>query len=100
MLVHVYSYMHIRLQIHSYTKQIFLQVALAVLRLVEHEKAVVEGGGAAGLAALLPGGPLYNDPRLKGKTVVVPLCGGNIDTSVLGRCLDALICLSWLFSLP
>jgi threonine dehydratase len=60
-------------------------VALAVLRLVEHEKAVVEGGGAAGLAALLPGGPLYGDPRLKGKTVVVPLCGGNIDTSVLGR---------------
>jgi threonine dehydratase len=31
-------------------------VALAVLRLVEHEKAVVEGGGATGLAALLPGG--------------------------------------------
>ncbi|MGB1592976.1 MAG: hypothetical protein ACPIOQ_09505 [Promethearchaeia archaeon] len=29
-------------------------LALAVLRCLEHEKAVVEGGGAAGLAALLP----------------------------------------------
>ena len=33
-------------------------VALAVLRLLEGEKMVVEGGGAAGLAAMLPGGPL------------------------------------------
>jgi threonine dehydratase len=63
------------------------QVALAVLRLIEHEKAVVEGGGAAGLAALLPGGPL-DIPELKGKTVCTPLCGGNIDTSVLGRVLE------------
>ena len=46
-------------------------MALAVLRLIEHEKAVVEGGGAAGLAALLPGGPL-DVPELKGKTVTYP----------------------------
>ena len=32
-----------------------INVALAVLRLVETEKFVVEGGGATGLAALLPG---------------------------------------------
>ena len=30
-------------------------IALAVLRLIEMEKYVVEGGGATGLAALLPG---------------------------------------------
>ena len=42
-----------------------------MLRLIEHEKAVVEGGGAAGLAALLPGGPL-DVPELKGKTVTYP----------------------------
>ena len=62
-------------------------VALAVLRLVEGQKMVVEGGGATGLAALLPGGPL-DRPDLKGKRVVVPLCGGNIDVNVLGRVLE------------
>ena len=41
-------------------------IALAVLRLLEIEKFVVEGGGATGLAAILPGGPL-NTPALKGK---------------------------------
>jgi len=63
------------------------QIALAVLRLLENEKIVVEGGGATGLAALLPGGAL-DRPDMKGKTIVVPLCGGNIDTTVLGRVID------------
>ena len=27
-------------------------------------------------------------PDLKGKNIVVPLCGGNIDTTVLGRVLE------------
>ena len=59
-------------------------LALAVLRLVEWEKAVVEGAGAAPLAACLAG--LL--PELKGKNVVLPLCGGNIDTTILGRVLE------------
>lgn len=59
-------------------------IALAILRLVELEKIVVEGGGAAGLAACLQG----LMPELRGKKVVVPLCGGNIDTTVLGRCIE------------
>lgn len=63
------------------------QIAIAVLRLVENEKMVVEGGGAVGLAALLPGGSLDRSD-LKGKNIVVPLCGGNIDTTTLGRVLD------------
>lgn len=63
------------------------EISLAVLRLIENEKMVVEGGGASGLAALLPGGAL-DRPDLKGKNVCVPLCGGNIDTTVLGRVLD------------
>jgi len=62
-------------------------ISLAVLRLLENEKIVVEGGGATGLAALLPGGAL-DRPDFKNKTVVVPLCGGNIDTTVLGRVLE------------
>jgi threonine dehydratase len=59
-------------------------IALAVLRLIELEKAVVEGAGAAPLAACLAG--LL--PELKGKKVVLPLCGGNIDLATLGRVLD------------
>jgi threonine dehydratase len=59
-------------------------LALAVLRLVELEKAVVEGAGAAPLAACLAG----LVPELKGKKVVLPLCGGNIDTTILGRVLE------------
>nr|ACI90388.1 hypothetical protein [Philodina roseola] len=42
------------------------------------------GAGATGLAAVLQG--LL--PELKGKKVVIPLCGGNIDTTVLGRVLE------------
>mmetsp|Transcript_32078 Transcript_32078/g.67861 ORF Transcript_32078/g.67861 Transcript_32078/m.67861 type:complete len:520 (+) Transcript_32078:306-1865(+) len=63
------------------------EVSLAILRLIENEKMVVEGGGATGLAALLPGAQL-DRPELKGKNIVVPLCGGNIDTTVLGRVLE------------
>ncbi|CAF3664411.1 unnamed protein product [Rotaria socialis] len=59
-------------------------IAIAILRLVEMEKAVVEGAGATGLAAILQG--LL--PELQGKKVVIPLCGGNIDTTVLGRVLE------------
>lgn len=59
-------------------------VAISILRCIEMEKAVVEGGGAAGVAAVLAG----LTPELQGKTVVIPLCGGNIDTTILGRCLD------------
>lgn len=59
-------------------------VARAVLRLVELEKSVVEGAGAVGLAALMSG----QLPELKGKKVVLPLTGGNIDTSLLGRIIE------------
>jgi len=59
-------------------------IAIAVLRLVEEEKCVVEGAGATGIAAALAG--LL--PELKGKRVVFPLCGGNIDSTVLGRVIE------------
>ncbi|KAH8049343.1 L-threonine ammonia-lyase [Aureococcus anophagefferens] len=61
-------------------------VALAVLRLLENEKVTIEGGGATGLAAILPGGP-YHD-QVRGAKVAVPLCGGNIDVTTLGRVID------------
>ncbi|GAB9462872.1 Threonine ammonia-lyase [Globisporangium polare] len=59
-------------------------IALSVLRLVELEKVVVEGGGACSLAALID----EKLPELKGKRVVLPLCGGNIDVPVLGRVIE------------
>lgn len=59
-------------------------IARAVLRLMELEKAVVEGAGAAPLAACLAG----LVPELEGKTVVLPLCGGNIDLNTLDRVIE------------
>jgi threonine dehydratase len=50
----------------------------AVAKLVTIEKSVVEGAGAAGVAAMLA------DPkRFAGRTVGTVLCGGNIDTHLL-----------------
>ncbi len=60
------------------------QLSLAVLRLVELEKAVVEGAAAAPLAALMS----HQFSQLRGKTVVLTLCGGNIDPVVLGRVIE------------
>ncbi len=59
-------------------------IALAILRLIELEKSVVEGAGATPLAALIAG----KLPELAGRKVVLTLCGGNIDTNMLGRVLD------------
>ncbi len=59
-------------------------LARAVLRLMELEKAVVEGAGAAPLAACLAG----LVPELSGKRVVLLLCGGNIDLNTLDRVIE------------
>jgi len=54
----------------------------AVAMLVGIEKTVVEGAGAAGLAAILS-----DTDRYKGKKVATILCGGNIDTHLLANVL-------------
>ncbi|XP_066992529.2 L-threonine ammonia-lyase isoform X2 [Anabrus simplex] len=59
-------------------------IALAILRMAEMEKSVVEGAGAVGLAAILAG----QLEEMKGKKIVLCVCGGNIDTTILGRCLE------------
>ena len=54
----------------------------AVSLLLQIEKTVVEGAGAAGLAGLLA------DPaRFAGREVGIVLCGGNIDTRLLANVL-------------
>ncbi|PYK31592.1 MAG: threonine ammonia-lyase [Verrucomicrobia bacterium] len=60
------------------------QIAIAILRLTELEKTVVEGAAATPLAAVLSG--KLSD--LKGKRVVLLLCGGNIDPNILGRVIE------------
>jgi threonine dehydratase len=54
----------------------------AVAMLVGIEKTVVEGAGAAGLAAMLS-----ERERFRGKKVATILCGGNIDTHLLANVL-------------
>ena len=54
----------------------------AIVNLMEIEKTVAEGAGAAGLAALLghPG-------RFAGRRVGIPICGGNIDSRLFSAVL-------------
>jgi threonine dehydratase len=54
----------------------------AIVALAELEKTVVEGAGAAGLAAVMS-----HPQRFAGRRVALPLCGGNIDTRVLASVL-------------
>ena len=55
----------------------------AIVMLLEIEKTLVEGAGAAGLAALL------KDPaRFAGRKVGLVLCGGNIDPLLLAAILE------------
>ncbi len=58
------------------------QLEGAVSLLLQIEKTVVEGAGAAGLAALLA-----NREKFAGEKVGLVLCGGNIDTRLLANVL-------------
>ena len=55
----------------------------AILLLLEIEKTVVEGAGAAGLAALM-----QHRARFAGRKVGLVLCGGNIDPMVLADIIE------------
>lgn len=59
-------------------------ISLAVLRLMELEKSIVEGAGATPLAACMNG----RLESLHGKNVVLLLCGGNIDLTMLDRIIE------------
>jgi len=53
-------------------------IETAIARLVEEQKIVAEGAGAAGVAAIL------NEPeRFAGRKVATVICGGNIDIRLL-----------------
>jgi threonine dehydratase len=59
------------------------EVARAILRLLEKQKVLAEGAGAAGVAALLQG-----RTTLRGKNVAVVISGGNIDVTLLAHMIE------------
>ena len=59
------------------------EIANAVLLLLEREKTLAEGAGAAGLAALI-----NHKVQLGGKNVAAVICGGNIDVTLLSRIIE------------
>jgi threonine dehydratase len=59
-------------------------ISIAILRMLELEKTVVEGAAAVPLAAMMSG----SLPELAGKRVVLCVCGGNIDPAILSRVIE------------
>ncbi len=59
------------------------EIAEGILTLLEREKTVAEGAGAAGLAAMI-----HKRLPLEGKKVVNVVCGGNIDVNLISRIIE------------
>lgn len=59
------------------------EVASAILALIEKQKMIAEGAGAAAVAAVM-----FDKFDLKGKRVVAIVSGGNIDVTSLSRVID------------
>jgi threonine dehydratase len=59
------------------------EIASAILMLLEREKTLAEGAGAAALAALL-----QHRTSLSGVHTAVLICGGNIDVTLLSRIIE------------
>lgn len=56
------------------------EICAAILKLIESEKMVAEGAGAASVAAVM-----YNKVPVKGKKTICVVSGGNIDVTILNR---------------
>jgi threonine dehydratase len=59
------------------------EIANAILLLLEREKTLAEGAGAAAIAAVL-----NRKIPLEGKRIAVLVCGGNIDVTLLARIIE------------
>jgi threonine dehydratase len=59
------------------------EIANAILLLLEREKTLVEGAGAAPVAALM-----YREMPFQGKKVAAIISGGNLDVSILSRIIE------------
>jgi threonine dehydratase len=73
--------------VRDYVDEIVLveddEIARAILFLLERDKTVAEGAGAAGVAALLG-----HKLDVRGKKVCALISGGNIDVNVLSRIIE------------
>lgn len=73
--------------VHKYVEDILLvdemEIARTMLMLLERNKLMVEGSGAASLAALL-----YNKIPMTNKKVVPVLSGGNVDMNFISRIIE------------
>ena len=63
------------------------EVAHGIYHCVSHSHLVVEGAGAAGVAALIAG----KFSVTPGETICAVLCGGNIDANLLARVLEQVL---------
>ena len=59
------------------------EIASAILMLLEQEKTLAEGAGAAALAAVV-----QSKTNLRHRRTVVLVCGGNIDVSLLAKIIE------------
>ena len=59
------------------------EICAAILKLIESEKMVAEGAGAASVAAVM-----YNKIPVKGKKTICVVSGGNIDVTILNRVIN------------
>lgn len=73
--------------VHDYVDDITLvsddEISSAILALIEKQKMIAEGAGAAAVAAVM-----FNKFDLKGKRVAAVVSGGNIDVTSLSRVID------------
>ena len=60
------------------------EIAHAILYLLQNRKILAEGAGASGFAAILSEKIIIPE----GKTIVTPICGGNIDMNLLSRIIE------------
>jgi threonine dehydratase len=59
------------------------EIANAILLLLEREKTMAEGAGAAAIAAMV-----NHKIEISGKKIAVLVCGGNIDVTLLSRIIE------------
>jgi len=59
------------------------EIANAILLLLEREKTMAEGAGAAAIAAMV-----NHKIEMSGKKIAVLVCGGNIDVTLLSRIIE------------
>lgn len=60
------------------------EISSAILALIEQQKMIAEGAGAASVAAVM----FDKIPEMKGKKVVCVISGGNIDVTILSRVIE------------